>query len=235
MAAVRRGAAYFLRSSARVLFNCKNTAVHKPRKWTNVLYTSLASLAVGGGLCAVPFKQVEQLSHDSLIRRAASLVTDSSTTFLSQATLALIDAIDEYSKAVHILNALQRKYLTSLGKLTKDEEDSIWQVIIGQRAEVNDRQDECKRFESTWVSAVKMCEMAADAAYTSGADHASITMNSNLEVALSQVEKAQKLSTEADKKLAETKVMEVQRMAQHSATVQNNDEEEMPEAYLRED
>ncbi|XP_053279205.1 diablo IAP-binding mitochondrial protein [Pleuronectes platessa] len=113
---VRRGAAYFLRSSARVLFNCKNTTVHKPRKWTNGLYTSFASLAVGGGLCAVPFKQVEQLSHDSLIRRAASLVTDSSTTFLSQATLALIDAIDEYSKAVHILNALQRKYLTSLGK-----------------------------------------------------------------------------------------------------------------------
>ncbi|XP_053278532.1 diablo IAP-binding mitochondrial protein [Pleuronectes platessa] len=235
MAAVRRGAAYFLRSSARVLFNCKNTTVHKPRKWTNVLYTSLASLAVGGGLCAVPFKQVEQLSHDSLIRRAASLVTDSSTTFLSQATLALIDAIDEYSKAVHILNALQRKYLTSLGKLTKDEEDSIWQVIIGQRAEVNDRQDECKRFESTWVSAVKMCEMAAEAAYTSGADHASITMNSNLEVALSQVEKAQKLSADADKKLAETKVMEIQRMAQQPASVQNNDEEEMPEAYLRED
>ncbi|XP_060929009.1 diablo IAP-binding mitochondrial protein-like [Limanda limanda] len=232
MAAVRRGAAYFLRSSARVLFNCKNTAVHKPRKWTNVLYTSLASFAVGGGLCAVPFKQVEQLSHDSLIRRAASLVTDSSTTFLSQATLALIDAITEYSKAVHILNALQRKYLTSLGKLTKDEEDSIWQVIIGQRAEVNDRQDECKRFESTWISAVKMCETAAEAAYTSGADHASITMNSNLEVSVSQVEKAQKLSADADKKLAETKLMEVQMMTQQPA---NNDEEEMPEAYLRED
>ncbi|CAB1455193.1 unnamed protein product, partial [Pleuronectes platessa] len=115
------------------------------------------------------------------------------------------------------------------------EEDSIWQVIIGQRAEVNDRQDECKRFESTWVSAVKMCEMAAEAAYTSGADHASITMNSNLEVALSQVEKAQKLSADADKKLAETKVMEIQRMAQQPASVQNNDEEEMPEAYLRED
>ncbi|XP_034460710.1 diablo homolog, mitochondrial-like [Hippoglossus hippoglossus] len=235
MAAVRRGAAYFFRSSARVLFNCKNTAVHKPRKWTNVLYTSLASFAVGGGLCAVPFKQVEQLSHDSLIRRAASLVTDSSTTFLSQATLALIDAITDYSKAVHKLNALQRHYLTSLGKLSKDEEDSIWQMIIGQRAEVNDRQDECKRFESTWISAVKMCETAAEAAYTSGAEHASVTMNSNIEVAMSQVEKAQKLSADADKKLAETKVMEIQRMAQQATSVQNNDEEEIPEAYLRED
>lgn len=42
--------------------------------------------------------QVENLSHDSLIKRAASLATDSSSTFLSQTTLALIDAITEYSK-----------------------------------------------------------------------------------------------------------------------------------------
>lgn len=42
--------------------------------------------------------KVENLSHDTLIRRAASLVTDSSSTFLSQTTLALIDAITEYSK-----------------------------------------------------------------------------------------------------------------------------------------
>ena len=69
-----------------------------------------------------------------------------------------------------------------------------------------------------------------------GAEHASATMSSNLEVAMSQVEKAQKLSADADKKLAETKVMEIQRMTQQAASVQNNDEEEeIPEAYLRED
>lgn len=43
-------------------------------------------------------KQIENLSHDSLIRRAASLVTDSSSTFLSQSTLALTEALSEYSK-----------------------------------------------------------------------------------------------------------------------------------------
>ncbi|GLD53448.1 diablo homolog, mitochondrial [Lates japonicus] len=237
MATLRRGAAYlsFLRSSARVLFSCRKSAVQKPGRWTNVLHTSITSLTVAGGLCAVPFKQVDNLSHDSLIRRAASLVTDSSSTFLSQTTLALIDAITEYSKAVHTLIALQRRYLASLGKLSPAEEDSIWQMIIGQRAEVNDRQDECKRFESTWVSAVKMCETAAEAAYTSGAEHASITMRTNIQVALSQVDEAQKLSLDADKKLAETKVMEIERMAQHAASLQNNDEEEVPEAYLRED
>ncbi|XP_044058627.1 diablo homolog, mitochondrial-like isoform X1 [Siniperca chuatsi] len=238
MAALRRvtNCLSLLRSSARVLLSSRNPAVHKPWKWTNILYTSVASLTVGGGLCAIPFKQVENLSHDSLIRRAASLVTDSSSTFLSQTTLALIDAITEYSKAVHTLIALQRRYLESLGKLTQAEENTIWQVIISQRAEVSDRQDECKRFESTWVNAVKLCERAAEAAYTSGAEHASITVRMNIQVAQSQVEEAQKQSVDADKKLAEIKAMEVERVAQYAASLQNNnDEEEVPDAYLRED
>lgn len=69
-----------------------------------------------------------------------------------------------------------------------------------------------------------------------GADHASITVRTNIQVALSQVEEAQKLSMDADKKLAEAKVMEVERMAQHTASLQNSDdEEEVPDAYLRED
>lgn len=33
---------------------------------------------------------------------------------------------------------------------------------------MTDRRDEWLRFESTWGSAVKLCEMAAEAAYTSG-------------------------------------------------------------------
>ncbi|XP_030248258.1 diablo homolog, mitochondrial-like [Sparus aurata] len=238
MAALWRVTSYLrlLRTSARVLLSSRTPAVLKPGKWRNLLYTGVASFAVGGGLCAIPFRQVENLSHDSLIKRAASLVTDSSSTFLSQATLALVDAITEYSKAVHTLIALQKRYLDSLGRLSPAEEDTIWQVIIGQRAQVDDRQDECKRFESTWINAVKLCETAAEAAYTSGAEHASVTMRTNIQVALSQVEEVQKLSTDAEKKLAETKVMEVERMSQYTASLQNtSDEEEVPEAYLRED
>uniref|UniRef100_G3PBK4 Direct IAP-binding protein with low pI n=1 Tax=Gasterosteus aculeatus aculeatus TaxID=481459 RepID=G3PBK4_GASAC len=180
-----------LRSSAPVLFSIRKPAVHKAVKWTSIVYTGVASLTVGGGLCAVPFKQVENLSHDSLIKRAASLVTDSSSTFLSQTSLALVDAITEYSKAVHTLIALQKRYLQSLEKLSPAEEDTIWQVIIGQRSQIRDRQDECKRFESTWVSAVRLCETAAEAAYISGAEHAAITVRSNIQVAQSQVESLQ--------------------------------------------
>lgn len=69
-----------------------------------------------------------------------------------------------------------------------------------------------------------------------GAEHASVTMRTNIQVAQAQVEEAQKLSVDADKKLAKTKVMEIERMAQHAASLENtNDEEEVPEAYLRED
>ncbi|CAJ1065027.1 diablo homolog%2C mitochondrial-like [Xyrichtys novacula] len=234
MAALRMVTSYLrLLRGASSRFLLRN---RKAGKWTNFVYTSIASLSVGGGLCAIPFKQADTLSHDSLIKRAASLVTDSSSTFLSQTTLALIDAITEYSKAVYTLISLQKQYLNSLGKLTAAEEDTIWQVIIGQRAQINDKKDECKRFELTWMTAVKLCETAAEAAYTSGAEHASITVRTNIQVALTQVEEAQKLSTDADKKLAETKVMEVERIAQYAASLENtNEEEEIPEAYLRED
>lgn len=69
-----------------------------------------------------------------------------------------------------------------------------------------------------------------------GAEHASITVRTNIQVAQSQVEEAQKLSGDATKKLAEAKVEEIERMAQYAASLQNNnDEEEVPEAYLRED
>lgn len=68
-----------------------------------------------------------------------------------------------------------------------------------------------------------------------GAEHASITVRTNIQVAQSQVEDVRKLSVDADKKLVEAKVMEIERMVQHAASLENNSEEDMPEAYLRED
>lgn len=56
-----------------------------------------------------------------------------------------------------------------------------------------------------------------------------------MQVAQAQVDEARKLSADAERKLAETKVMEVERMSQHVKSLENNDEEEVPEAYLRED
>lgn len=57
---------------------------------------------------------------------------------------AVSNAVCLCSQALHTLIALQKRYLDSIGKLTPAEEDSFWQVIIGQRVEVI-RLDLCKK------------------------------------------------------------------------------------------
>ncbi|XP_037630418.1 diablo homolog, mitochondrial-like isoform X1 [Sebastes umbrosus] len=235
---LRRGAACirFLSRSESVLFSSRKPRVQKLGEQTDTAHMSIAPLSVGRGCYASSFtQQMENLSHDSLIRRAASLVTDSSSTFLSQTSLALINALTDYSKAVHTRIAVQRRYLASVGKLTPAEEDSFLEVINGQRAEVSVRLHECKRFESTWINAVNLCKMAAEAAHSSGAEQGSITVRTNIQVAQSQVGEARKLSADADKKLAETKVEEIQRMAEYASFLEDGAEREVHEAYLRED
>nr|XP_019967699.1 PREDICTED: diablo homolog, mitochondrial-like isoform X4 [Paralichthys olivaceus] len=140
-----------------------------------------------------------------------------------------------FTQAVHTRIAVQRRYLASVGKLTPSEEDLLKQAINDLRAEVTYRLDECKRFESSWINAVNLCVMAAEAANTSGAEQASITVRTNIQVAQSQVEEARRVSADAEKKLAETKVEEIQRMAEYAASFEDSEEHEVHEAYLRED
>ncbi|KAL7400225.1 hypothetical protein ABVT39_008777 [Epinephelus coioides] len=235
---LRRGAACmrFSSSSENVPFSSKKPGVHKMGEGTETVHMSIAPLSVGHGLYSSPFTQkMENLSHDSLIRRAASLVTDSSCTFLSQTSLALIDALTDYSKAVHTRIAVQRRYIASVGKLTPAEKDSFLELINNRRAEVSGRLCECKRFESAWIDALNLCKMAAEVAHNSGAEEASITVKTNVQVAEAQVGEARKLSADAEKKLAETKVEEIQRMAEYTAFLENSEELEVQEAYLRED
>ncbi|XP_043974947.1 diablo homolog, mitochondrial-like [Gambusia affinis] len=208
----------------------RKSGVQKPGELTNPTHIRLASLSVGHGLW-----QVEDLSHNSLIRRAASVLTDSSSSFLSQATLALTDALADYSKAVHSRIIFQKRYLASLGKMSPSEEESLQRAISGWRSEAAERLNECKHYESTWINAVNLSKMAAEAAYSSGAHQASNLVRTNIQVAQSQVEEARKLSSEADKKLAETKVEEIQRMAEYSAFLEGSEGLEVHEAYLRED
>uniref|UniRef100_UPI0037E8F801 diablo IAP-binding mitochondrial protein-like n=1 Tax=Semicossyphus pulcher TaxID=241346 RepID=UPI0037E8F801 len=234
---LRRGAACirFLSISESAQFSSRKPGAQKLEEKTSSAQMSKASPSAARRLNAIPFTQVENLSHDSLIRRAASVLTDGSSTFLSQATVALTDALTDYSKAVHTRIAVQRRYLAMLGKLTAAEEDSLLEVINVQRAEASERLSDCKRFETTWINAVNLCKMAAEAARTSGAEHTSITVRTNIQVAQSQVDEARKLSADADKKLAETKVEEIQRMAEYAALRWDSEEHEVHEAYLRED
>lgn len=236
MAALRRGVAYlnFLRSTTSQLCSRKYTQ-QRIRRLPKLPQTKTVSFSVGSGLCAVPFtQQVENLSHESLIRRASCLVTDSANTYLSQTTLALVDAFTQYAKALHTLIALQKRYLASIGKFTPAEEDSIWQVIIGQRVEVGDKLEVCKQFESNWLNAINICELSAEAAFSAGAEHASLSTRTSLEVSKCQVEDARQLTVDAERKLAETKAEEIQRMAEYVSSIDLMTED-IPEAYLRED
>ncbi|XP_042595177.1 diablo, IAP-binding mitochondrial protein a isoform X2 [Cyprinus carpio] len=235
MAVLRLSAAcvQLLKDKANVF--CRSRVHQRLLRLPEVGRSNTVAFSLGTSLCAVPFTQVENLSHESLIRRASCLVTDSANTYLSQTTLALVDALTQYAKALHTLIALQKRYITSIGKLTPAEEDNIWQVIIGQRVEVSDRLEECKRFESNWMNAINICELSAEAAYNSGAEHACTATKTNLQVAQCKVEELRKISKEAEKKLAETKAEEIQRMAEYASSIDINDLEDIPEAYLRED
>ncbi|XP_030008608.1 diablo, IAP-binding mitochondrial protein a [Sphaeramia orbicularis] len=226
----------FLSSSETSILSNAQPEVQKMVEWAEAMHMSNASPSADRGFYTVPFAQLGgNLSQDSIIKRAASMVTDSSSTFLSQATSALIDALTDYSKAVHRRITLQRRFLASLGKLTSAEEDFFCQLINGQRAEAADRLAECKSYESTWINAINLSKMAAETAYISGAEQASVTIRTNIQLAQSQVEEARKLSADADKKLAETKVEEIQRMAEYTAFLGDSEEHEVHEAYLRED
>ncbi|KAF5898420.1 diablo, mitochondrial-like, partial [Clarias magur] len=124
------------------------------------------SLGISGGLCAVPFVQ-DKVSHEALIRRASSLVTDSANTFLSQTTLALVDSITQYTKTVHTLVSLHKRYVASINKLSPADEDRVWQVILRQREELIKYREDCKQFEQNWMTAVNLSKLAVEVAFNS--------------------------------------------------------------------
>ncbi|KAK7804973.1 hypothetical protein U0070_025495 [Myodes glareolus] len=200
------------------------------RPWHKTMLTGF-----GVTLCAVPIAQKSEpqsLSNDALMRRAVSLVTDSTSTFLSQTTYALIEAITEYTKAVYTLVSLYRQYTNLLGKMNSQEEDEVWQVIIGARVEMTSKQQEYLKLETTWMTAVGLSEMAAEAAYQTGADQASITARNHIQLVKSQVQEVRQLSQKAETKLAEAQTQELHQKTQEAGDERADQEEE---AYLRED
>ncbi|XP_028336085.1 diablo IAP-binding mitochondrial protein isoform X3 [Physeter macrocephalus] len=201
MAALRswlsRSVAFFFRYKryVPVVANCE-----KKRCFSELIRPWHKTVAAGFGvtLCAVPIAQKPEphpLSNDALMRRAVSLVTDSTSTFLSQTTYALIEAITEYTK----MTSKQQEYL---------------------------------KLETTWMTAVSLSEMAAEAAYQTGADQASVTARSHIQLVRSQVQEVRQLSQKAETKLAEAQTEELRQKAQGGGDERAEPEQE---AYLRED
>ncbi|XP_077422736.1 diablo IAP-binding mitochondrial protein-like [Vanacampus margaritifer] len=230
-----RREARLLSSAPDVLFSPRESTSQKWVQQQDCANTSTPPSCLSPLGSASSSQQAEQLTYDALIARATSLVADGTSTLLSQSTFALVHALHGYAEAVHTRIALQRRFLILLGKLSSAEEDSLQRAIFEQKAQVSDHLDECKRFDSTWIKAVDLCQMAADAAYASGSEQASVTLTANMQLARSHAKRARDAAAAADKKLAETKVDEIQRMAEYAASLEDADELEIHEAYLRED
>lgn len=204
----------------------------------------MLSVGLGASLCAVPVGQRSEpaLSNEHLIKRAASLVTDSTQTLLSQTTYALIDSLTAYTTAVYTLLSLQKKYTALLDKMNSSEESAIWQVIIGARVQMKQLQEEYLKYEASWTRAVSLSELAAEAAYQAGADHASITVRNHIQLVQIQVQEIRELALKAETLLAASQSEEILKTITED---ENNSpdgggqvsspSEEVPEAYLRED
>lgn len=67
-----------------------------------------------------------------------------------------------------------------------------------------------------------------------GADQASVTVQANLQVAQSQVKHAQQLSKEAEIELKDSKAGDSKRL-QNALSTRTEEDEDIPDAYLRED
>uniref|UniRef100_A0A8C6D6Z7 Diablo IAP-binding mitochondrial protein n=1 Tax=Moschus moschiferus TaxID=68415 RepID=A0A8C6D6Z7_MOSMO len=137
------------------------------------------------------------------------------------------------AQAVYTLISLYRQYTSLLGKMNSQEEDEVWQVIIGARVEMTSKQQEYLKLETTWMTAVSLSEMAAEAAYQTGADQASITARSHIQLVKSQVQEVRQLSQKAETKLAEAQTEELRQKTQEDGNERAEPEEQ--EAYLRED
>ncbi|KAG2457035.1 ENTK Enteropeptidase, partial [Polypterus senegalus] len=110
--------------------------------------------------------------------------------------------------------------------------------------QVKEKKETCSRFDSNWMTAVNLSEIAAEAAYGAGADQASISARTQLQTVQNQMEEVKQLAIKAEKMLAEVQAEEIRRVSEHALQVKNSGkpadtnsvgEEEIPEAYLRED
>ncbi|KAM6318222.1 diablo IAP-binding mitochondrial protein isoform 3-T3 [Podargus strigoides] len=195
-----RSCCSLLRQSFPVLANMRRRCLSGMNgRWHQMVGTGL-----GVALCAVPVVEKQNsisLSNDALIKRAVSLVTDSTSTLLSQTTYALIEALTEYTK----MTTKQQEYL---------------------------------RLESSWMTALRLSEMAAEAAYQSGADQASVTARSHIQLVKSQVQEVRQLSQKAETKLAEAQTEElIKAQGEESPLPQGilGSTEADEDPYLRED
>ncbi|NXH46939.1 DBLOH protein, partial [Dicaeum eximium] len=194
------------------------------------------ALGLGVALCAVPV--VEVPPHPSLHQWDPQTHL-SVLGWQPQGSGAFPRAVwvgGRAGRAVYTLVSLYKQYSNLLGKTNSDEVDAVWQVVIGARVDMTTKQQEYLRLESSWMTALRLSEMAAEAAYQSGADQASVTARSHIQVVKSQVQEVRLLSQKAETKLAEAQTEELLKaQGEDSSLPQDVLGNADDDPYLRED
>uniref|UniRef100_A0A8D2NEF6 Direct IAP-binding protein with low pI n=1 Tax=Zonotrichia albicollis TaxID=44394 RepID=A0A8D2NEF6_ZONAL len=140
-------------------------------------------------------------------------------------------------RAIYTLVSLYKQYSNLLGKMNSDEVDAVWQVVIGARVDMTTKQQEYLRLESSWMTALRLCSCDPGCrSFPAGADQASVTARSHIQVLKSQVQEVRLLSQKAETKLAEAQTDElIKARGEDSSLPQgvlgNSDDD----PYLRED
>uniref|UniRef100_A0A8C4NGK8 Direct IAP-binding protein with low pI n=1 Tax=Eptatretus burgeri TaxID=7764 RepID=A0A8C4NGK8_EPTBU len=175
-------------------------------------------LSLGGSvsLCAFQELNTPDLSQTTLIKRAASLAIDSASTLLTQAGLALIDAQQDYAKAISVLVSLYKRYTELSGHLSAAEDEAVRRLISAE-------------------SFVRFFFLSRS--FPTGAEQASLLARTHLDAVHSHVESSIRKVTEAHSRLTKAQATEIKHVdVSAGRPVQTLlEEEQLPEQYLRED
>eukprot|EP00058_Branchiostoma_floridae_P022636 XP_002608126.1 hypothetical protein BRAFLDRAFT_126260 [Branchiostoma floridae] len=136
------------------------------------------------------------LTHEYLMRSAAAMTVDSAITLLSQTTMAIIHLEQEYAKIVSTLTSLLEYETLVLGNAP--EEERVAQLIIQQRVELEDKRRELQNIEVVLLAVQRLVESAAEAAYQTGAESATVAAQDRLQLAQNQIELVRNQSRQAD-------------------------------------
>ncbi|CAC5411758.1 unnamed protein product [Mytilus coruscus] len=170
------------------------------------------------------------LLSETLVRNASFAVVESTTAFLSQVTVGLVESCEQYTKALYILMKLMDYRLKVLGN--RESEQKIADLIIEARASVNKLKSRNQELQLLYMSAYNLVNEASTAAYTAGSEfHSTVatSMIQSSDVHLSKFQRdlkdaeAEMREMEANVIHVESEYMEKKMQAQDNRDVENDD------------
>ncbi|XP_071121510.1 diablo IAP-binding mitochondrial protein-like [Mytilus edulis] len=141
------------------------------------------------------------LLSETLVRNASFAVVESTTAFLSQVTVSLVESCEQYTKALYILMKLMDYRLKVLGN--GESEQKIADLIIEARASVNKLKSRNQELQLLYMSAYNLVNEASTAAYTAGSEFHSTVATSMVQSSEVHLSKFQRDLKDAEAELRE--------------------------------